>query len=291
MPRHIQRHALTPERPAHVADAHEKGRGQPVCRANFHAQQGRLAAKTHRADAEFVRGFQNVLLQRVKLRHRIAVGNQPQKLRLAHLVARCTVAADAHAENARTAAFALRLQHRVENHFAATIKIAICMEFFVRQGILGANVFAAAAFEREFHGNFFRAMLMKMKRRRAGTAVRAVVFTGERIHRILAQITFLGRELHGFARGFGKGDLIEADRTIHVKQNAAGVLADRLRFVFGDGDVLVNDLHRVLRDGALLLIFQRGEDGLMDVIGNFGGGAADEFDEGILQLAHKFESA
>jgi hypothetical protein len=29
----------------------------------------------------------------------------------------------------------------------------------------------------------------------------------------------------------------------------------------------------------------------MDVIGNFGGGAADEFDEGILQLAHKFESA
>jgi hypothetical protein len=55
--------------------------------------------------------------------------------------------------------------------------------------------------------------------------------------------------------------------------------------------MLVNDLHRILGDGALLLIFQRGENGLMHVVGNFGGRAADEFDEGILQLAHKFESA
>ena len=134
-------------------------------------------------------------------------------------------------------------------------------------------------------------MLMKMKRRRARPAVRAVVLAGERIHGILAEKTFLRRELHGFARRFGKRDLVEADRAIHVKQNAAGVLANGLRFVFRQRDVLVNDLHRIRGEGAFLFVFQRREDGLMHVVGNFGGRAADEFDQGILQLAHKFSKA
>src|ERR1039457_4373895 len=93
-PLRIQRHALTTERPAHVADAHEIRRRHAVRRADLHAQQRRLAAKTHRADAEFVRRLQNVLLQRVPLRLGVAVVEPAEKLRLAQFVTRRAVAAD-----------------------------------------------------------------------------------------------------------------------------------------------------------------------------------------------------
>jgi hypothetical protein len=129
----IQRHALTPIHPAHVADAHEIGRGQAVRRANLHAQQRRLAAETHRADAEFICCLQNVLLQPVEFGIRIAVVEFAEELRLAQLVAGCTVAADAHTEDARSAALALRLQHGVENRPAAAVEVAVRVEFFVRQ--------------------------------------------------------------------------------------------------------------------------------------------------------------
>jgi hypothetical protein len=95
----------------------------------------------------------------------------------------------------------------------------------------------------------------------------------------LAEKTFLRRERHGFARGFGKGDLVVADRHIHKKQHAAGVLANRLRLGFRQRDVLVNDLEGVGGEGVFLLILQRREDCAVDVIGNFGGRAADQFDE------------
>src|SRR6185369_18081948 len=50
-----QLHALAPIRPAHVTDADKVGHQQPIRSADFHAEQNRLAAETHRPDAEFVR--------------------------------------------------------------------------------------------------------------------------------------------------------------------------------------------------------------------------------------------
>ena len=153
------------------------------------------------------------------------------------------------------------------------------MKLLARQRVLRANVFAAAAFQNEPHGNFRRAMLMKMKRGRARPAIRAVIFSGQRVHGILPQITFFRCQLHGFACGFSEVDLVEADRTIHIKQNAAGVLANRLRLGFRQRDVLVNDFEGVGGEGIFLFVLQRREDGLMHVAGNFGGRAADEFDQ------------
>ena len=281
LPIRIQSHALTPERPAHIAHAHEIRRRHAVRHADFHAQQRRLAAKTHRADAEFVRRFQNVLLQRIQLRLGIAVVQQPEKLRLAQFIARRAVAADAHAQHARPAAFALRLQYCVEDRLAAAVEIAIRVQRVVRQRVLRADVFATAALERQLHGNFRRTVLMKMKRRRARPDVRAIIFAGERIHGILAEITFLRRQRHGFARRLGERHLIVADRHVHKKQNAAGVLADGLRLGFRERDVLVNDLEGVGRERIFLLVLQRRKNRAMDVVGNLGRRAADEFDEGI----------
>ena len=113
-------------------------------------------------------------------------------------------------------------------------------------------------------------MLVEMNRRRARTAIRPVVLARERIHGILPEITLLGGQLHRFARCFGKSDLIKPDGTIHVKQNAAGILADRLRLLFRQRDVPVNDFQRALGNRAFLFLFQRREDGLVHVIGDFG---------------------
>ena len=47
-------------------------------------------------------------------------------------------------------------------------------------------------------------MLMKMNRRRARAAVRAVILAGNRIHGVLPEITFFRRQLHRLARRFSK---------------------------------------------------------------------------------------
>src|SRR5581483_6473886 len=125
---------------------------------------------------------------------------------------------------AGAATFALRLQDGIEDHLAATIEISIGIQFFVRQRILRADILAAAALEYEPDAGVGGAMLMKMEGGRAGPDVRAVVFAGQGIDRILAEITFLRRLFHGFARGFFEGDLVEADGAIDIKNNTAGVL-------------------------------------------------------------------
>ena len=183
---------MTPERPAHVAHAHEIRRRHAIGRADFHAKQRGLAAETHRADAEFVRRFQNVLLQRVELWLRITVVEPAEKLRLAQLIAGRAVAADTHTENARPAAFALCLQHRVENRLSATIQVAIGVELFVGQRILPADVFAPTAFEDQTDDNPRRGMLMEMNDRRTRPQVGAVVPAGEGIHGVLPEVALLG---------------------------------------------------------------------------------------------------
>src|ERR1041385_5570851 len=99
---------MPPIRPAHVAHADEIRRRQTIQHADFCAEQRRLAAETHWADAEFVRGLDDILFELVEFGIRIAVIELAQELLLGKFVARRAVAADAHAENARTATFALR---------------------------------------------------------------------------------------------------------------------------------------------------------------------------------------
>src|SRR5687768_6164587 len=96
----VEDSALAAIRPAHVADAHEERRGQAIGRANFHAEQSRFAAETHRANAEFIRGVQNVLLKLVEFGIRIPIIETAQELLLRKFVADRAIAADANAEDA-----------------------------------------------------------------------------------------------------------------------------------------------------------------------------------------------
>ena len=112
---------MAAEGPAHVADAHKIRRRHTVGRADFHTQQRRVAAKPHRADAEFVGRGKNVLLERIQFGVVIAVIEHAKKLCFRPLIARRPIAADANAKDARAAAFALSLLHRVEDHLAAAV--------------------------------------------------------------------------------------------------------------------------------------------------------------------------
>ena len=77
---------------------------------------------------------------------RIAIRQFAQKLLLGKFVARRPVSPDADTQNSRATSFALRLKHRIENGFTTAIQIAVGVQLFVRQGILRADIFAAAAF-------------------------------------------------------------------------------------------------------------------------------------------------
>ena len=152
-----------------------------------------------------------------------------------------------------------------------------------------ADVFAAAAFEHQAHVDLVPAMLVKMQGGGAGTDIRAVVDSGERVHRILSQVTELCRLFHGQAGGVLERDLVQPHRDIHVKQYAAGVLADGLGFLPGDGDIALDDFHGALGNGPLFLAFQRLKDRPLHVVGDFGGSAADQLDQRLLKGVHTFQ--
>ncbi len=121
----------------------------------------------------------NVVFQRGQFGVVVFVIEVAQELRFRKFIARGAIAADAHAEDARAAAFALRLLHGIEDDFAAAIEVAISVELGVGQRVLRADIFAAAALEHEAHSHIRFAGLMKMKGRRAGADVGAIVFAGQ----------------------------------------------------------------------------------------------------------------
>ena len=122
-------------------------------------------------------------------------------------------------------------------------------------------------------------MLMKMKRRRPGTDVGAVIDAGERVHRVLPQVTKLGRLLHRQTSCVFKRDLVHVHRTVHVKQNAAGILANGLGFLFRQRDIALDDFQRRLGDGSFLLPFERVENRFLHVVGNLSGGPPNQFNQ------------
>src|SRR5262249_40989523 len=95
-------------------------------------------------------------------------------------------------------------------------------------------------------------MLIEMNCRRTRAEVRPIILSSNRIYRILSKISFLGCRFYRLASCFRKYELIETDWAIDIKKNAPGILADGLGLRLCQGDILLDDLHRALGDGALL---------------------------------------
>ena len=271
----IERDALAAEGPAHIADADEIGGRKAMSRADFNAQQSGFTAEAHGADAQFVSGIEDVLFESVEFGIGIAIVEGAEELLFGKLVAAGAVAAQADPENAGAATFALSLEDGIEDDFAAAIEVAAGFEFFGRERILGADIFAAAAFENEADFDFGTVVLVEMEVGRADADVGAVVDAGEGVDGILAEATFFSGNFDGFFCGLFKRDLIQADGAADIKKNAAGVLADGLGFLAGEIDIALDDFESGLGDGPFFFFFEGGQDGLLDIVRDFRGSAAD----------------
>ena len=123
--RRIEPHAETAEGPAVVRDRNEEAGRQPVERADLAADERRLAAESHRPDRQPVRLVHDRRLERRQPRIRVRVVERAEQLFLGVQVAGRAVAADADADRARAASFALRLPDRVQDALAHAFERAI----------------------------------------------------------------------------------------------------------------------------------------------------------------------
>ena len=161
---------------------------------------------------------------------RIHVVERAKQLLLGVHVPRRAIAADADADRARAAPFALRLPHGVQDALADSLERSIGAAEMIelrRQRVLRVGVLAAAALEDQLDldGRFFP--LIEMDDRRARPEVVAGVLAGNRIDGVRPELAA--------PRGFGDRltdllphpDLIGADRHLDLERRHAGVLADR----------------------------------------------------------------
>src|ERR1700758_621264 len=105
--------------PAHVADADKIGSWQAVQHPNLCAEERGFSAKAHWANAQLVRGLDDIVFKFIELGVRVMVIELAQELLFGEFITRGSIAADANAENAWSTAFALSLQDGVEDGFAA----------------------------------------------------------------------------------------------------------------------------------------------------------------------------
>ena len=248
--------AETTEGPAVVGDGHKKARRQSIERADLAANQGHLAAKSHRTDVERIHRRHDRRLELTQPRIGIHVVQRAKELLLGMPVARRAIAADAHANRAGTAALALRVPDRVENALSDTLERAIGaaeMRQFRGQGILGVGVLAAATLEDQLDLDVVSLPLIEMNDRCAGSEIVAGICSGNRIDRIGTQFSATCRFRDGFADLAAHPDLIRADRHVHVKGRHARVLADGALVIDRQVDVLRDDRQRLRGPSAFRL--------------------------------------
>src|SRR6185503_4754320 len=145
-------------------------------------------------------------------------------------VAGRAIAADADADRAGTAAFALRVPYRMEDALLHAVERAIGapeMRQLDRQRVLRVGVLAAAALENELHLDVVAFPLIEVDDRRAGAEVVAGVLARDGVDRIRPEFAALCRFLHGGADLLAHPYLIRADGRVYFERRHARVLTDR----------------------------------------------------------------
>ena len=180
----IENHAQTPERPAVVGDRDEEAGRQTVGGCDLAANQARLAAEAHGADAELVGLCHDLVFELRQDRVRIGVFQRAEELILRERVARGAVRTDADADGARRAALALRLPDGVQDALLHAREIAAHaaeMFEFGGEGVLDIFVFAAAALEDQLDLDFVLLPLFKVNHRGLCAEIIAGVLARERV--------------------------------------------------------------------------------------------------------------
>ena len=146
---------------------------------NLDPQEGGLAAKSHRPDAQLVALAQQPLLQLGQFRQRVGVTQRAEKLLFGVDITAAPVGAEGHTEDARRAALALRLIDRVQQHLAHPFQVAPGAELGIRQLVLRAHVLAPAPLEQQIDAQQVPLPLAKVKRGKPLAQIVAAVAPGE----------------------------------------------------------------------------------------------------------------
>jgi hypothetical protein len=256
----------------------------PIQRADLAADERRASSEPHRPDAQLVHFSHDGGFKRCQPWITIHVIKGPKQLLLGVNVAGCAIAANANANGARRAPFALRVPDRVENAFPHALEVAIGASQSLQLGrhrILGIHVLAAAALQDQLHFDVVSFPLLEMNDGRAGTKVGAGVVAGNRIHRVRPQLSPPCRFGDGLADLLLHLDLIGADRRFHLEGGHARVLADRSLAVGRLINVLRDDRERLRGLGAGRFLAHRHFHRRSDVRWEIGGCLNDEREDAV----------
>lgn len=119
---------------------------------------------------------------------------------------------------------------------------------------------------------------------RSRADVVSAVFTGDRIHTVLAQIPFFRRGYDRFPDEFLKFLVIGLLWKMEIEQDGPRVLAKRLGLSLCNSNIVANDVHCVLGRGTGNLGFSSGFDCLKHIIRKLGGGLPDDLDQGVVKI-------
>ena len=236
--------AETPERPAVVGHRHEEARRQTVERGDLAADERHLPAEAHRADLEAVHRRHDRRFELRQPRIRVHIVERAEELFLRVQIAGRAVAADADADRAGRAAFALRLPHGVEDALLHAVEVAIGaaeMRKLDGHGVLRVGVLAAAAFQDQLDLDLILVPLIEVNDGRARAEVVAGVLARDRVHRVRPELAAPGGFGHRLANLLAHPDLVGADGHLDLERRHAGVLADGAFAVGGEIDVLRDD--------------------------------------------------
>jgi len=282
----VQHHTPAPEGPAHVGDADKERGRQAVEAADLAGAEGQPAAETHRADAEAVGGGHHARLHFGQLRHRIDISGRAQELLFGEGIASSAVTSDADAEEARPAAVSLGRLHCLHDAGIGPFEIAVVAHTVEGGGQheLRAGVFAAAPLEDEANIDILPGPLLEMDDRGARSKVGAAVPAGQAVDRILAQVAARGRRGDRSFNGATQLHLVDAHRSMNVKSDRAGVLADRGRALAGEADIEGHHVEREAGAGVRLLTAARFGQDQLDIARQKGRGTADQFEKIFFQF-------
>src|SRR4030095_903205 len=171
----VERDAQTPERPAVVSHRDEEAGGQAIEYADLAADQRRVSAEAHRADAERVGRLHDVIFEFRQLRMRVGVVERAEKLFFRVLVTGRAGGGDTDADGSRAAPLPLSLPDRVQDALAHAVQVApglAQMRNLHRQRVLNVLILTAAALEQQLDLDLAVVLpLLEMHRRRAGAQV------------------------------------------------------------------------------------------------------------------------
>ena len=207
-------------------------------------QHRSLAAESHGANSQLIGLGREPALQFSQLGVGVGVVHLAKERLFRAVIGRAAIPSDGHTQHAGSAALALGLVHRIQHDLAHPSQVPSGSQGGVGQGILRTDVFTATALEEQVDHQLVAFHLLEVHGRKGLVAqVVPAVLSGERIHRVGAQVGQAGGFRHGRPDLLAQLAGAPALRVPDIEDGCTGILADGGPVLAGHGDVLEDRFH------------------------------------------------